>query len=96
MKTVELDAALGGRAVQYRESQGHETDLFLSYFKPCIVPLEGGVKSGFKKVEAEAYETRLFMCRGARLARVTQASVVIFISSPNLSQTSTCDGCFDQ
>lgn len=74
---MELDAALGGRAVQYRESQGSETDLFLSYFKPCIVPLEGGVKSGFQKVEAESYETRLFMCRGARLARVTQASVIV-------------------
>jgi hypothetical protein len=69
---VELDAALGGRAVQYRECQGHETDLFLSYFKPCIVPLDGGVESGFKKLEAEIYETRLFMCRGAHVARVIQ------------------------
>ncbi|KAF3486079.1 hypothetical protein F2Q69_00057693 [Brassica cretica] len=48
VKTVELDAALGGRAVQYREVQGHETEKFLSYFKPCIIPQEGGVASGFK------------------------------------------------
>ncbi|MFS7989434.1 putative villin/Gelsolin, ADF-H/Gelsolin-like domain superfamily [Helianthus anomalus] len=30
LMTVELDAALGGRAVQYREVQGHETERFLS------------------------------------------------------------------
>ncbi|KAL2653478.1 hypothetical protein R1flu_021606 [Riccia fluitans] len=72
IKTVELDAALGGRAVQYREVQGHESDLFLSYFKPCIIPLEGGVASGFKKVEEEEFEPHLYLCKGARVARVTQ------------------------
>ncbi|KAJ1433461.1 Villin/Gelsolin [Sesbania bispinosa] len=61
IKTVELDAALGGRAVQYREVQGHETEKFLSYFKPCIIPQEGGAASGFKHVEAEEHETRLFV-----------------------------------
>ncbi|XP_022766662.1 villin-2-like isoform X1 [Durio zibethinus] len=72
IKTVELDAVLGGRAVQHRELQGHESDKFLSYFKPCIVPLEGGVASGFKKPEEEVFETRLYVCRGKRVVRLKQ------------------------
>ncbi|KAK8611148.1 hypothetical protein V6N13_131209 [Hibiscus sabdariffa] len=72
IKTVELDAGLGGRAVQHRELQGHESDRFLSYFKPCIVPLEGGVASGFKKPEEDVFETRLYVCRGKRVVKLKQ------------------------
>eukprot|EP00257_Ricinus_communis_P027532 XP_025014946.1 villin-3 [Ricinus communis] len=72
IKTVELDAVLGGRAVQHRELQGHESDKFLSYFKPCIIPLEGGVASGFKTPEEEQFETRLYVCRGKRVVRMKQ------------------------
>ncbi|KAJ6374024.1 hypothetical protein OIU78_029680 [Salix suchowensis] len=36
IKTVELDAALGGRAVQYREVQGHETEKFSSYLNHVL------------------------------------------------------------
>ncbi|KAK3037599.1 hypothetical protein RJ639_031905 [Escallonia herrerae] len=70
IKTVELDAALGGRAVQYREVQGHETEKFLSYFKPCIMPQEGGVASGFKHAEAEEHMTRLYVCKGKHVVHV--------------------------
>lgn len=72
VKTMELDAALGGRAVQYREVQGHETERFLSYFKPCIIPLEGGVASGFKHHEAEEYKSRLYVCRGKHVVHVNE------------------------
>ncbi|KAL4326174.1 hypothetical protein GQ457_11G008710 [Hibiscus cannabinus] len=72
IKTVELDAGLGGRAVQHRELQGHESDRFLSYFKPCIVPLEGGVASGFKKPDEDVFETRLYVCRGKRVVKLKQ------------------------
>ncbi|XP_027332141.1 villin-4-like isoform X1 [Abrus precatorius] len=76
IKTVELDAALGGRAVQYREVQGHETEKFLSYFKPCIIPQEGGVASGFKHVEAEQHKTRLFVCKGKHVVHVKEVPFV--------------------
>ncbi|XP_061361506.1 villin-4-like isoform X2 [Gastrolobium bilobum] len=72
LKTVELDAALGGRAVQYREVQGHETEKLLSYFKPCIIPQEGGIASGFKHVEAEEHKTRLFVCKGKHVVHVKE------------------------
>lgn len=72
IKTVELDTVLGGRAVQHRELQGYESDKFLSYFKPCIIPLEGGIASGFKKPEEEVFETRLYVCKGKRVVRLKQ------------------------
>ncbi|XP_078179009.1 villin-2-like [Carex rostrata] len=72
IKSIELDASIGGRAVQHREIQGHESDKFLSYFKPCIIPLEGGIASGFNKHEEEKFEARLYICRGKRIVRVKQ------------------------
>nr|CAD1840268.1 unnamed protein product [Ananas comosus var. bracteatus] len=74
IKTVELDATLGGRAVQYREVQGNETEKFLSYFKPCIIPQQGGVASGFKHTEVNEHEnvTRLFVCKGKHVVHVTE------------------------
>ncbi|XP_014750951.1 villin-4 isoform X2 [Brachypodium distachyon] len=72
--TVELDAALGGRAVQYREVQGNETEKLLSYFRPCIMPQPGGVASGFNHVEVNEQEhvTRLYVCRGKHVVHVKE------------------------
>ncbi|KAJ3688018.1 hypothetical protein LUZ61_017182 [Rhynchospora tenuis] len=76
IKTIELGEILGGRTVQHRELQGHESDMFLSYFKPCIVPLQGGFDSGFKRHE-EKYEIRLYVCRGNRVVRMNQVPVAL-------------------
>ncbi|PWZ12578.1 Villin-5 [Zea mays] len=74
--TVELDAALGGRAVQYREIHGNKTERFLSYFRPCIMPQPGGVASGFNHVEVneQDYKTRLYVCHGKHVVHVKEAS----------------------
>ncbi|XP_041997138.1 villin-4-like [Salvia splendens] len=72
IKTVELDAALGGRAVQYREVQGQESQKFLSYFKPCIIPQQGGFSSGFNHVEPEEHPNRLYVCKGKHVVNVNE------------------------
>ncbi|KAL8149454.1 hypothetical protein AgCh_006459 [Apium graveolens] len=76
IKTTELDAVLKGRAVQYREVQGQETEKFLSYFKPCIMPQKGGVASGFKHAEAEEHTTRLYACKGKHVVHVNEVEFV--------------------
>jgi gelsolin len=54
-KTVELDTYLHGKAVQYREIQNNESDLFRSYFLQGITYLSGGIDSGFHKIEEYDY-----------------------------------------
>lgn len=59
-KTVELDDHLHGAPIQYREIQGHESALFLSYF-PTFHCLTGGISTGFHHVTEPPEPTpRLF------------------------------------
>ena len=70
-KALELDAALGCCTVQYREVQGQETEKFLSYFKPCIIPLEGK-NSPQNGLAEETYPVTLLMCKGDHAVRVKE------------------------
>eukprot|EP00118_Oscarella_pearsei_P028746 m.2821 g.2821 ORF g.2821 m.2821 type:complete len:815 (+) comp8926_c0_seq1:165-2609(+) len=70
-KTVELDDFLGGYPVQHREVQFHESAQFLSYFSSGVKYLEGGVDTGFKKVDLpNQYRVRLLQVKGRRHVRV--------------------------
>ncbi|KAJ4891286.1 Villin-1 [Raphanus sativus] len=70
-KALELDAALGCCTVQYREVQGQETEKFLSYFKPCIIPVEGKYSPQIGLAE-ETYPITLLMCKGDHAIRVKE------------------------
>jgi advillin len=74
-KTVELDTLLGGNPVQYREAQGYESKLFLSYYKDMgLEYCPGGVESGFQHVEHE-YRTRLLHLKGRRVIRSREVNL---------------------
>ncbi|XP_028779934.1 villin-1 isoform X1 [Neltuma alba] len=70
-KALELDAALGSCSVQYREIQGQESQKFLSYFKPCIIPIEGVFTSKEGNLSGE-YQVSLYSCKGDHVVRVKE------------------------
>jgi hypothetical protein len=78
IKTVELDDALGGLPVQWREVQDHESALFFTYFKNGIKYLDGGHETGFNHVldQLENFKPKLFHCKGKRNVRCTQVPVI--------------------
>ncbi|KAK8449858.1 hypothetical protein SEVIR_7G277100v4 [Setaria viridis] len=71
-KAVELDAALGSHAVQYRETQGEESDKFLSYFKPCIIPVHSQSPPHMVGSGHKSSRTTMFRCEGEHVARVKE------------------------
>lgn len=72
-KALELDAALGSCTVQYREIQGQESQKFLSYFKPCLIPIEGVFTSKQGSLNGE-YQVSLYTCKGDYVVRVKEVS----------------------
>ncbi|KAK7290752.1 hypothetical protein RIF29_05404 [Crotalaria pallida] len=74
-KALELDAALGSCSVQYREIQGQESQKFLSYFKPCLIPIEGVFTSKQGNVNGE-YQVRMYTCQGDYVVHVKEVSLL--------------------
>ncbi|GBG23881.1 Gelsolin-like protein 1 [Hondaea fermentalgiana] len=77
-KTVEIDDLLDDAPIQHRETQNHESKLFQSLFKE-IKYISGGNESGFRRVEPQAYEPRLFMVRSSQ--RTTRAVQIQCLAS---------------
>ncbi|KAL0275577.1 UNVERIFIED_CONTAM: hypothetical protein PYX00_003389 [Menopon gallinae] len=75
---VELDDSLGGAPVQHREVQGHESQLFTSYFPTPLRYLTGGVKSGFHHVTPNAVDgtKKLYQVKGKKDVRIRQIEPV--------------------
>ncbi|XP_062340321.1 gelsolin a isoform X1 [Osmerus eperlanus] len=74
--TVQMDDYLGGKPIQYREVQGHESKPFLGYFKSGIKYMKGGVASGFKHVVTnEVIMQRVLQVKGRRVVRATEVPV---------------------
>ncbi|KPJ12596.1 Gelsolin [Papilio machaon] len=72
------DEQFHGDAVQHRETQGHESRQFLSYFEPAIRYMDGGHASGFSHVTINpGAEKRLFQIKGRRNVRVKQVEASV-------------------
>jgi len=74
-KTVELDDLLGDLPVQYRETEGNESENFLEVFKNKITLMDGGIDSGFNTVKPTEYKPRLFHLKGKKEIRVAQVDL---------------------
>ncbi|KAL7976452.1 hypothetical protein Chor_008401 [Crotalus horridus] len=73
---TQMDDALGGRAIQHREVQGHESAAFKSYFKKGIIYKKGGTASGFKHVETNVYNIkRLLHVKGKKHVTATEVDL---------------------
>lgn len=73
---------LDGAPIQYRETQEHETLLFLSYFEKGIRYLAGGHASGFNHVTInDGGQKHLYHVKGKRNVRVRE--VELSVSSMN-------------
>jgi gelsolin len=92
-KTVELDDHLGGKPIEHREVQGHESESFLNLFsaKGGIRLLKGGFEAGFHHVTAEKYQPRLLHVHGTTAKNVRVLEVDLAAKSLNSSDVFVLD-----
>lgn len=84
-KAIELDDLLDDGPIQHREVQGSESELFKSYFKKGgIHYMDGGHKSGFRHVEKDKYEARLFQV--ARNGTKTACTFQVPVKASSLNE----------
>lgn len=76
-KMVEADDFLNDAAIQHREVQGYESELFRSYFDGPLMYWNGGVKSGFRHVEPTVDHPDLYRIKITKKKKfsMTQMSV---------------------
>ncbi|XP_066547840.1 gelsolin [Amia ocellicauda] len=73
---TQLDDFLGGKPVQFRETQDNESHTFTGYFKSGIQYKKGGVASGFKHVVTNDMNVkRLLHIKGRRAIRATEVDM---------------------
>ncbi|KAG7238770.1 hypothetical protein CRUP_005326, partial [Coryphaenoides rupestris] len=71
-----MDSALGGGPKQYRETEGGESNDFMSYFPTGVKYKKGGVASGFNHVVInDVGEKRLLLVKGRRAIRVREVDM---------------------
>ncbi|XP_003781846.1 villin-like protein [Otolemur garnettii] len=71
-----LQEVLRGQTVQHREAQGHESDCFLSYFRPGIIYRKGGLASDLRHLETNVYNIqRLLHIQGRKHVSATEVEL---------------------
>uniref|UniRef100_H2ZV12 Villin-1 n=1 Tax=Latimeria chalumnae TaxID=7897 RepID=H2ZV12_LATCH len=65
--TSQMDTHLGSVAIQHREVQHYESEIFQGYFKQGIIYKQGGIATGMKHVETNTYDIqRLLHVKGKK------------------------------
>ncbi|XP_051870243.1 villin-1-like [Pristis pectinata] len=74
--TTQMDNYLGGIAVQHREVQRYESQMFKGYFKKGFIYKRGGVATGLKHVETNTYNVqRLLHVKGRKNVYATEVDM---------------------
>ncbi len=81
-KMVEADDYLGGAPIQHRQVEGHESVEFAKIFE-ALEYLDGGVDTGFNKVEPTPDKPIFFHVKGTRAKTMKMSQVPMSVESMN-------------